>query len=111
MPRRLADGSLLWDGIVVDVTDRKRAEESLQTTVQRFYSTLASMYGSILLVTNEGKAEFANQSFCDLFNLNVSPEELVGLAANEVIAKIEGGYADWNRPSAASGKSLAVESP
>ena len=51
----------------LNVTDRKRAEAALQTTLQRFYSTLSSMYGSILLVSNEGRVEFANQSFCDLF--------------------------------------------
>jgi len=28
-PRRLEDGSLLWDGIVVDITQRKQAEEAL----------------------------------------------------------------------------------
>ena len=56
-------------GTVQDITERKRAEEALQTTAQRFYSALSSMYGSILLVTNEGQVEFANQSFCALFNL------------------------------------------
>jgi len=30
MPRRLEDGAILWDGIVVDITERKRAEEALQ---------------------------------------------------------------------------------
>ncbi|MFP4394230.1 MAG: PAS domain S-box protein [Anaerolineales bacterium] len=29
-PRRLPDGSLLWDGVLLDITERKRAEEALQ---------------------------------------------------------------------------------
>ena len=29
MPRRMADGSTIWDGIVVDITERKQAEEAL----------------------------------------------------------------------------------
>jgi PAS domain S-box-containing protein len=92
MPRRLEDGSIRWDGIVMDITERKETEESLRTTMHRFYSTLSSMYGSILLVTDEGNVEFANQSFCELFKLQVSPEELIGLTADEMIAKIETGY-------------------
>ena len=30
MPRRSEDGSILWDGIVVDITERKRAEAAIQ---------------------------------------------------------------------------------
>jgi len=42
---------------VRDITARKQAEEALQVTLQRLYSILASMYGSILLVNSEGKGE------------------------------------------------------
>jgi PAS domain S-box-containing protein len=31
-PRRLPDGHVIWDGVQTDVTERKRAEESLQKT-------------------------------------------------------------------------------
>ncbi len=34
-PRRLADGGTLWDGVMIDVTDRKRAEEELRRNEQR----------------------------------------------------------------------------
>ena len=37
--------------MVEDITNRKRVEESLHTTVQRFYTILSGMYPSILLVT------------------------------------------------------------
>ena len=71
---------------------RKRAEATLRTTMQRFYSTLSSMYGSILLVSNEGKVEFANQSFCDLFEFEISPKDLIGLGSDEVIGRIKDRY-------------------
>ena len=80
--------------VAIDITERKQAEETLRTTMQRFYSTLSSMYGSILLVNSEGKVEFANRSFCELFNLNVTPEKLVGLTSDEMIEKIKNGYAE-----------------
>ena len=30
-PRRLDDGSTLWDGVIADITERKRAEEKIRT--------------------------------------------------------------------------------
>lgn len=33
-PRRLADGRVLWDGVEVDLTERKRAEEALRAVVE-----------------------------------------------------------------------------
>ncbi len=77
-----------------DITERRNAEKVIQTTIQRFYSTLSSMYGSILLVNNEGKVEFANRSFCDMFNLVGRPDDLIGLCSNEMIEKIKNGYED-----------------
>ena len=75
-----------------DITERKRAEQELQTTLQRFYTVLASMHSSILLVTDEGRVEFANQAFCDYFELQDSPSDLRDLTAYEMIEKIKNAY-------------------
>ena len=42
-PRRLEDGSVLWDGIVVDITERKQVEEALRQSEQRVRSKLESI--------------------------------------------------------------------
>jgi PAS domain S-box-containing protein len=78
--------------MVEDITNRKRVEESLHTTLQRFYSILSGMYPGILLVTEEDRVEFANQAFCDYFDLMESPGDLAGLASLEMIEKIKGDY-------------------
>jgi PAS domain S-box-containing protein len=77
-----------------DVTERKRAEEALQTAYQRFHIILSSLYGGILLVNNDSQVEFANEAFCNLFDLNESPEKLIGFSAPEMIIKISAAYAD-----------------
>ena len=77
-----------------DITGRKQIEEKLQTTLQRFYLILSSMQYGILLVTNEGHVEFANQTFCDMFGLNHSPVDLTGLSEKEMIEKIRLSYGD-----------------
>ena len=81
-------------GTVQDITERKAAETRLQTTLQRFYATLSSMYGSILLVADSGRVEFANRSFCELFKLKLAPDELVGKTAPQILEMIKGAYAD-----------------
>ncbi len=42
---------------------------------------------------DEGQVEFANQAFCDLFDLEDAPSELRGLGAVEMIKKIQDAYA------------------
>lgn len=79
-------------GTVMDITERKRADEILQTTLQRFYAILSSTYSGILLVTDNGRVEFANQSFCNLFALDDAPDALVGLGSAPMLEKIKHGY-------------------
>ena len=78
--------------VFLDITDRKQAEETVQTTLQRFYAVLSSMYTGLLLVTDESRVEFANQAFCDYFDLNDSPAELVGLTSSDIFARIGKAY-------------------
>lgn len=79
-------------GLTYDITERKRAEEILHTTLQRFYAVLSSMYAGILLVADDGRIEFANQAFCDIFDLADSPADLKGLSSPEMIDKIKNAY-------------------
>ena len=55
--------------VLVDITARKQAESVLHDTLQRFYAILSSMYSGVLLVTDEGRIQFANQAFCSSFGL------------------------------------------
>ncbi len=75
-----------------DITERKRAEEALRAGLQRFYTVLSSMYASILLVADDGRIEFANQAFCDLFDLKEPPAALTRLDSAGMIEKIKNGY-------------------
>jgi PAS domain S-box-containing protein len=78
--------------VLIDITDRKRAEEAVQTTLQRFYTALSSMYTGLLLVTDDNRVEFANQAICDYFDLDDRPADLVGLASADILARIRNAY-------------------
>ena len=92
-PIRNVDGKIT--GVVLvfrDITGRKQAEETIQANLQRFYTVLSSMYTGLLLVTDGGQVEFANQAFCDYFDLTEPPADLVGLTSSEILAKIGKAY-------------------
>ncbi|HUL61927.1 MAG TPA: PAS domain S-box protein, partial [Methanocella sp.] len=83
--------------VAFDITERKRAEEALRTTLQRFYTILSNMHGAILLVTGEGRIEYANDTYCGYFNLGERPADLIGLTAPEMREKNRIGYRDPDR--------------
>jgi PAS domain S-box-containing protein len=80
--------------VTLDIDDRKRAEDTVKTTLNRFYTILSKMPLGILLVTRDGQTEFANQTFCDMFHLSQSPEEVKNLTAREVIERIKDVYSN-----------------
>lgn len=81
------NGKKVLYSIIHDITD-----DPEQTILKRLYTILSSMYGAILLVSDNNEIEFANQAFCDFFKLDDSPEELMGLDGDELIGKIKGVY-------------------
>jgi PAS domain S-box-containing protein len=77
-----------------DVTERKQAEETLRTTMQRFHEILSNIFVGILVVTEDDRIEFANQNFCDLFDIAEAPSDLIGLTAKEMLQKVLPAYAE-----------------
>jgi PAS domain S-box-containing protein len=75
-----------------EIVARKQADNALQTALHRFYVVLSSMYSAVLLVTDAGQVEFANQALCDQFGLMEAPIDLVGLGARDMIRKIKDAY-------------------
>ncbi len=77
-----------------NITERKRAEETLRTTVRRFHKILSNIFSGILVVTEDDRIEFANQNFCDQFGIVEHPSDLIGLTAGEMLQKVLPAYAD-----------------
>jgi PAS domain S-box-containing protein len=74
------------------LAERDRADSVSRSTLERFYAVLSSMYSAVLLVTKEGRVEFANPAFCDRFGLKHTPAELAGLSAGELLERINQAY-------------------
>jgi len=64
-PRRRDDGSILWDGVLIDITERKQAEERLRQTNLQLQQAIASAkeMAAQAEAANRAKSEFlANMS-------------------------------------------------
>ena len=112
VPRLDSKGTVIgFQGSIRDITERKLSEEVLRNTVQRFHTILSSLYSGVLIVTEEGSVEFANQAFCDMFDLADSPASLKGLMAPEMIKKIQEVYANPAEALARIRESVGKQQP
>jgi len=88
------EGNLIaFQGVTRDITERKLLEEALRTTLGRYHTILSSLYAGVLVVAEDGRVEFVNQAFCNLFHLEDLPENLRGLSSPTMIEKIKDVYA------------------
>ncbi len=87
-PRRLPDGSTIWDGVVVDVTARRHAEEALRESEMRYRLLADTTDDLISLVYVDGRPPYISPSvervtgfsraelLCSDFRSRVYPEDL-----------------------------------
>jgi PAS domain S-box-containing protein len=74
-PERQAGGDILWDGLVMDITDRKQAESKLRESEARYKAILDAIPDLMFRLNRDGeyldfKAEGAN--------LAISPDNIIG---------------------------------
>ncbi|MBI1279963.1 MAG: PAS domain S-box protein [Anaerolineaceae bacterium] len=66
-PRQLNDGSVIWEGILTDVTERKHAEEALRQSEERYRTMVEEHSEMISRYTPDGQLTFVNESVCRYF--------------------------------------------
>lgn len=76
-PRRLEDGSIIWNGVVADITARKQGDESLRLSEARYREVVENSNSVILRWRHDGTLTFFN-SFAQRF---------FGYTAGEAIGK------------------------
>ncbi|OCQ98094.1 PAS domain-containing protein [Limnothrix sp. PR1529] len=77
-PERLADGRTLWDGLVIDVTQQRQAEEELRRT-QRFLSAVLDALPMPVVVKEAAELRVST--------LNPAAERLFGVAAADLLGR------------------------
>ena len=64
--------------IVRDITNRKLAEDQWQKTLQKLTILIQNLQAGTLFENEYRKITLVNQSFCNLFNISATPEQLIG---------------------------------
>ncbi|MBV5344334.1 MAG: PAS domain-containing protein, partial [Rhodoferax sp.] len=67
-----------------DITDRKRDEEYLLATSSRLSALIESMQAGVLVEDENAQVVVTNQAFCDMFGMQLSSPDLVGISSSAV---------------------------
>ncbi|MEA2164631.1 MAG: hypothetical protein QOK37_2758 [Thermoanaerobaculia bacterium] len=84
----LLDGSPeILEGTVIDITDRKLAENGLRASEERYRLLVERMREGLVQADNDGVLRFVNDRFCEM--VGYSREELIGRAGETLLAYTE----------------------
>jgi len=74
----------ILEGTVIDITDRKLAENALRESEERYRLLVERMREGLAQAGNDGVLQFVNDRFCEM--VGYSREELVGLQGDLLLA-------------------------
>ncbi|GAB3643480.1 PAS domain-containing hybrid sensor histidine kinase/response regulator [Spirosoma arcticum] len=73
-----SNGIIELVAVARDVSDRKQAEDALQTAQTRLSTLITNLQSGVMVEDEHGRVILANQLFCDLFAIPFTPTELIG---------------------------------
>ncbi len=82
-PKKLADGTVVWDSIIIDITQEKEAKAALFESEQRFEKLISEGVEMISVLNAEGEYVYNSPSYQTM--LGYSPKELKGFQAFSLI--------------------------
>lgn len=69
-------------GTHTDITAKKSIEKEVEASASRMSSLITNLQAGILLSNDARLITLANKNFCDLFNMQLTPAELVGISCD-----------------------------
>lgn len=87
------DGAGQRIGFMLDITKAKVAELELQSTMSRLTTLLAHMQTGVLVEDADRKVVMANDTLCEVFGVDVRPDDLATLPASAALGQLIPGAA------------------
>lgn len=69
IPKKEADNCIAWYGVIIDTTERKKAELYIKENERKYRAFFESSMDGILLTDPDGKILAANPAACNIFNI------------------------------------------
>lgn len=66
-----------------DISESKRLAISINTTATRLKTLISSLSDAVLLESEDRKIELVNNRFCQIFNIPLSPDSLIGMDSKQ----------------------------
>lgn len=85
---------LRFTGTHTDIHERKLNEEKYASAAQLLSKLINNLHEGILVTDEHKRIIYANEMFCDIYDLSETPESLVGMDAYQSIASRKSFYAD-----------------
>lgn len=105
-PHRRGNGDIVWDGIAIDITEQKRAEEALRDSEQRFSSITANLPGGVFrrVLRGNGRLDYTyvGEGYRRIFDVDPGKvEQSDGLSTNITHPDDRAAMSDAMKASAA----------
>lgn len=81
------NGETFFCSFIQDISKRKETELQLSQTVELLKTLLANLQSGIMVESEKRVLLFTNQLFCDMLDISVSPNELIGTNCTEITLK------------------------
>ena len=94
-PEKLDDGTIIWDGLLMDITPHKRIEEAKRTSEQ-YENLFRHANDAILIIEPDTEIVLnVNDKACEIYGL--SREEFIGRSLLTMSEIMPHGKNDWNK--------------
>jgi two-component system, sensor histidine kinase and response regulator len=103
------DGSRYWQGFMVDITERKMAEQALRQEEERYRRLIETVQEGLAYIAPEGGiVTFCNRAYAEILGYS-SPEEMIGRSFFDLLDDEEREKATRQRELRTEGVSSAYE--
>jgi two-component system cell cycle sensor histidine kinase/response regulator CckA len=84
-PQVAPDGSIVWDGVQIDVTDREKARIALRESERLYRALVETSHDGIVIIDDSFKFISANEEFCQM--MGYTQDEIIGMDFRETLAE------------------------